>query len=56
MNSTNEYYTANLISVVHAHSNTRALEVIDVHSGGLAAVRRCVYQLQLARTGSNEIR
>ena len=45
----------NLVCVVHRHGHTLALEVINIQGRRGRAILRCVYELQLTRTGCNEV-
>lgn len=44
-----------LISVIHAHSNTRSLEVIYVQRGGGRTVLRSIDKLKLSGSGNNVV-
>lgn len=43
------------VSVVHAHGNSRTLEVIDVHNGGRLAISGGIYELELSGGGGNKV-
>jgi hypothetical protein len=45
-----------LISVVHGHSHTFALEVVDIHGRLLTAICGCVDELQFPRSRCDKVR
>lgn len=46
---------AYLVGVVHAHSNTLALEVVDVQRGWCTTISWTVDKLELSSSGNNEV-
>lgn len=45
-----------LISVVHGHGHTFALEIVDIHSRLLAAICGCIDELQFSRSRCDKVR